>query len=56
MDQDRGGERTLSQFGETWARQTAAGQPPASVGWYLWAAVAGFTALFALVGLLNPGA
>jgi hypothetical protein len=50
-------ERTLSQFGETWARQRrGAGQPPASVGWCLWAALAGIAVLVALVELLNAHA
>jgi hypothetical protein len=47
------GERRLSQFGQTWVRQTAhgGGQPPAAVGWCLWAAIAAVAVLFALVGL-----
>jgi hypothetical protein len=51
-------ERTLSQFGETWARQMqrGAGQAPAAVGWCLWAALAGIAVLVALVEILNTSA
>ena len=50
--------RTLSRFAETWVRQSerGAGQAPPHVGWYLWAAIAGVTVLFALVEVLHAGA
>ncbi len=34
-------DRRLSQFGETWVRETdrVTADPPATVGWCLWAAV-----------------
>lgn len=58
MERDDAGERRLSQFGETWVRQMEheAGPPSALVGWCLWAAIAGFTVLFALVGFLQARA
>jgi hypothetical protein len=58
MKTDVEGGRRLSQFGETWVRQMdhGSGQAPATIGWCLWAAIAGFTVLFALVGLLQAHA
>ena len=51
MERHVAGGRPLSQFSETWVEQMAhgAGQAPASIGWVLWAGLAGLGALVALV-------
>jgi hypothetical protein len=52
MERDIEGGRTLSQFGRTWGAR----QPPQMVGWYLWAVLAAFAAMFALAGWLQSSA